>query len=222
MSIDFDLRLWDAEKADERWLAWLELSPEERENSEPEEQVESVLEIMEQADAPKEWVTGRLAILDLAFGQVGEPLPIKNLESFEPFARFFLISFADCGIEDGKSPSHLLFLHPMYYECLLATVTEEAIRHLILPTLFTGESLLGMRRLLDPLALPDDPATAKLLADALVAFWKHLEPFFRQAISLDAGRGNVVIIEAVNGETDNLLLLQRAAKHEEWLRREMT
>ncbi|MCR4311836.1 MAG: hypothetical protein NUV56_00990 [Candidatus Uhrbacteria bacterium] len=221
MSIDFDLRLWDAGKADERWLAWLELSPEERENSEPEEQVESVLEIMEQPDAPKEWVTGRLAILDLVFGQVGEPLPIKNLLTFEPFARFFLVAFAEEKVEGGKPPSHQLFLHPMYYERLLATVNEAAIRHLIEPIPFTGESLIGMRRLFDPLELADDPSTAKMLADAVVAFWKQVEPFFRQAISLDAGRGNVVIIEAVNGETDNLLLLQRAAKHEEWLRREM-
>lgn len=219
MSIEIELQLWDAGKADERWLEWLEMSPEERANSEPEEQVESVLDIMEQPDAAEEWVTGRFAMLDLAFGQVGEPLHIRNPNVLESFARFFLVSFADCKPEDGKPPSYRLFLHPTYYERLLDVVTEEAIRRLVLPTLFTGESLLGMRRLFDPIELADDPSTAKSLADALVEFWNHIEPFFRQAVSLDSGHGKVVIFETVNGETDNQYLLDRGAKHAEWLRK---
>lgn len=218
MSIDLDLRLWDAEKADKRWLKWLDLSPEARADSEPEEQVESVLEIMEQSDAQEEWVLGRLAALDLAFGQVGDVLPIRDLYAFEPFARFFLVSFAGYVVEDTKSPSPRLFLHPMYYEILLKTVTEQAIRDLIQPHLFEGECLVGMRRLFDPIALPEDPSFATRLADALVAFWKSLEPFFRRAVLLDGGRGNVVIIDTVNSETDNRLLLDRATKHAVWLR----
>lgn len=221
MSIDFDLRLWDSNKASERWLSWLELTSEERAEAEPQEQVASVLEIMEQADAPAEWRTGRLAILDLAFGQVGEPLPIRNLESYEPFARFLLISFADCPPENDELPSPRLILHPMYYERLLEVVDEEAIRSLITPALFTGEKLAGLRRILEPIDIPEDPSFATSLADALVEFWKQLEPFFRKAVELDAGRGSIVIFETVNGEVDNHHLLKRAAQHEQWLRQSM-
>lgn len=218
MSVDFDLRLWDGNKADERWLSWLELSPAERAVAEPQEQVTAVLEIIERTDAPKEWVTGRLAMLDLAFGQVGEPLPINNLESYEPFARLFLVAFADCQPENGKPPSPRLILHPVYYERLLETVNEEEIRNLITSSILSGEKLIGLRRLLDPLTIPEEPAFATTLADALVGFWKHLEPFFRKAVDLDAGRGSIVIFETVNGEVDNPHLLKRAAQHEQWLR----
>lgn len=221
MSIDFDLRLWDAEKADKRWLAWLDLSPETRSNSEPEEQVESVLEIMEQDGAPEEWVLGRLAVLDLAFGQVGDALAIKDLHALEPFAKFFLISFAGYVVDGEKSSSLRLFLHPMYYTLLLEAVTEKAIRDLVQPHLFEGERLVGMRRLFAPIDLPEDPSFATRLADALVDFWKSLEPFFRRAVLLDGGRGNIVIIDTVNGETDSRLLLGRAAEHVVWLREEM-
>jgi len=221
MSIDFDLRLWDTEKADKRWLAWFDLSPEDRAHSEPEEEVESVLEIMEQNDAPEEWVLGRLAALDLAFGQVGETLAIKDLHALEPFAKFFLISFAGYVVEGERSSSLRLFLHPMYYTVLLEVVTEQAIRDLVQPHLFEGERLVGMRRLFAPIDLPEDPSFATRLADALVDFWKSLEPFFKQAVLLDGGRGNIVIIDTVNGETDSRLLLDRAAEHVVWLREEM-
>lgn len=221
MSIEFDLRIWDGSKADERWLAWLELSPVEREESEPQEQVESVLEIMEQDNAPEEWRKGRLAMLDLAFGQTGEPLRIRDFVSYESFARFILVSFADCPAENGELPSPRLMLHPLYYERLLETVDEGAIRSLVTPALFVGDKLAGLRRLLEPLEIPDDPSFANKFADALVNFWKQLEPFFRKAVGIDAGRGSVVIIDAVNGEVDNPLFAKRAAQHEEWLRSAM-
>ncbi|MFA6017675.1 MAG: hypothetical protein WCT28_01950 [Patescibacteria group bacterium] len=218
MSIDFDLRLWDSNKASEHWLSWLEMSPAKRATAEPQEQVMSVLEIMAKDDAPKEWITGRLAMLDLAFGQVGEPLPINNLESYEPFARLLLIAFADCPSENGKLPSPRLMLHPLYYERLLETVSEETINNLITTSILSGEKLTGLRRILDPIIIPEDPSFASTLADALVNFWNHLEPFFRKAVELDAGRGNIVIFETVNGEVGNPHLLQRAAQHEQWLR----
>lgn len=218
MSIEFDLRIWDSSKADERWLAWLELSPEEREKSEPHERVESVLEIMKQDDAQAEWRTGRLAVLDLAFGQLGEPLRIRDFVSYESFARFLLVSFAECPAENGELPSPRLMLHPFYYERLLETVDEGSIRSLVTPSLFSGEKLAGLRRLLEPLEIPDDPSFANKIADALVDFWKLLEPFFRKAVEIDAGRGSVVIIDAVNGEVDNPLFTKRAVQHEQWLR----
>lgn len=218
MSIEFDLRIWDGSKADERWLAWLELSPEERKESEPQEQVESVLEIMEQDNAPVEWRKGRLAMLDLAFGQMGESLRIRDFVSYESLARFLLVSFADCPAENGELPSPRLMLHPLYYERLLETVDEEAIRSLVTPALFAGEKLTGLRRLLEPLEIPNDPSFAHKIADALIDFWKLLEPFFREAIEIDKGRGSVVIIDAVNGEVDNPLFAKRAVQHEQWLR----
>lgn len=221
MSIEFDLRIWNGSKADERWLAWLELSPEERENSDPQEQIESVLEIMKQDDAPAGWRKGRLAMLDLAFGQVGEPLRIPDFVSYESLARFLLVSFADCPAENGELPSPRLMLHPLYYERLLETVDEGAIRSLVTPALFSAEKLSGLRRLLEPLEIPDDPSFANKIADALVDFWKLLEPFFRKAVEIDSGRGSVVIIDAVNGEVDNPLFTKRAVQHEEWLRSAM-
>lgn len=219
MSIDLDLRIWDGKKADEAWLAWLELSLEEREVAEPEEVVDGVLEILEEKDAPKEWVEGRLAMLDLAFGQVGEPFVIEDLVSYEPFARFLLVAFADCALENGELPSPRLMVHPLYYERLLQTVDEEAIRNLVTPDIFTGEKLTGLRRILEPIALPEDPAFATKLADALVNFWKQVEPFFRKAVELNVEYRSIVIFETVNGEVDSPHLMKRATQHERWLRK---
>lgn len=192
MSIDVDLRVWDAERADRRWVEWTELSPEERAESEPEEIVEGVLEILGDPSANESWVIGRLAMLDLAFGQVGDPFPLQNGRMIDAYAGTLLTAFCGLGIEDGKMPSVGLFLHPTYYRQLLRSVTD-----------------VSVRKAFDAGA-----------ADGLLEFWHGAEPAFRAAVRADAERGNVVVIETTNGETDNRLLETRAKKHAEWLRQD--
>ena len=190
MSIDVELRVWDGEKADKRWLDWLELSSSERAESEPEEIVEGVLEIIGDPDADESWVTGRLAMLDLAFGQVGNSFPVANGRMVEVYAGILLTTFCGLVVEDGRMPSLGLFLHPTYYLRLLESVTDASVRATV------------------------DPK----IADELLEFWHSVEPAFRAAIAADASRGNVVVIDTVNGETDNGLLAKRAETHAEWMR----
>lgn len=218
MSIDFELKLWDAAKADAQWLIWLELNTEEREQFEPQEPIGSVLEILDQPDAPQEVILGRLAILDLAFGHIDHPLLIENILAFEPFAKFFLVTFSDCPVENGELPSHRLFLHPLYYEKLVNVVTEDVIRSFLTPSMFTGDHLIGMQRLFDPIEITGEPENIINLTNELVLFWQDLQPFFEKAIALDAGRGSVVIIETINSEPENKLLMDRAVQHAEWIK----
>lgn len=196
MSIDITLHVWDAEKADGRWLEWMELSPDERADSEPQEIVEGVLEILAMPDANEAWVTGRLAMLDLAFGQVGEAFPVDQGRMIESYAAFFLIAFCGCEAEDEKPPSLGLFLHPTFYRRMLETVDEDSIRALDVEGLTDAQK------------------------DGFVAFWNSVAPAFRAAVAADGGRGNVVVVDGVNGETDNRLLTKRAESHAEWMRRD--
>ena len=215
MSIELDLRIWNIGKADDRWTDFLDKSPEDREKAEPHEQVESVLEIMDQPDAPQEWRTGRLAMLDLAFGQVGDPLPIHNIETFEPLCRFLLYAFVDLGQEDSRRPSYRLLFDSLNFGQIIS-LDEQTVRKIASAT-FDSISIENLKNILEPVAASKDYAFERQFIDVLVAFWKELLPFFRKAQEAGAWRDEALIIETVNGEVDHPYLLERAARHEKWL-----
>lgn len=213
MSIDIDLHIWNPGKADDRWMDFLDMSPEDRENAEPEEQVEAVLKIMNQPDAPAEWRAGRIAALDLAFGQVGEPLRIENTATFEPFMRFLLTVFVDLDSQSNKAPSYRLLFENFGG---ILNINEETMRHIIFDE-FDARPTERLRTALYPIEMPKDYAAQKKITEAVIAFWQHLSPFLRKAQEAGSWKEEAFVIEAVNREVDDPQLLKRAIRHEKWL-----
>lgn len=209
----YELNIWDSEKAGQRWSELFEMTSEERASSVSEEQIDSDLGILEQNNATEEQVVFELASLDLVFGQVRDPYPMCSVVLFEPYARFFLVAFADCKVEDGKLPSPKLIFHPIFYEKLLRIVTEDLIRDVVTRVWLTESHFLGMRDIFAPIKISSDQASKDQLVNALISFWKSIEICFRDTNAADAGRGNVVIVDTLDRQLDNPLFKKRALEH---------
>lgn len=215
MSIDIALAIWSPGKADDRWMDFLDMSPEDRENAEPEEQVEAVLDIMRQPDAPAEWRLGQIAALDLAFGQINESFHVEDTITFEPFLKFLLKVFVDLRDQKNNTLSSSLFFENFGP---LLTIDEQTMRHMIFDV-FDSRQTEHLQTLLHPLESPRDYAAQKKFTDAVIFFWKSLAPFLRKAQEAGSWKDEVFIIETVNNEVDDPQLLKRAIRHEEWLRK---
>lgn len=215
MSIDIELAIWSPGKADDQWMNFLDMSPEDRKNAEPEEQVDAVLEIMSQSNAPAEWRVGRIAALDLAFGRINEPFRIKDTVTFEPFLKFLLKVFVDLGSQHNNAPSS-----PLFFENFgqLLAIDEQTMRHMIFDV-FDSRQTEHLQKILHPLEAPRDYAAQKKFTDAVITFWQNLAPFLREAQEAGAWKDEAFIIETVNSEVDDPQLLKRAIRHEEWLRK---